>query len=67
MLFGALRVRLLGGALGLGIPAPLFLVAVAPQSGFSAVLESVAAALTLVGVWIFDTLWVQAAQAVTLS
>ena len=41
MLFGALRVPLLGGALGLGIAAPLFLLAVAPQSGFPAVLESV--------------------------
>jgi hypothetical protein len=49
MLFGALRLRSLGGALVLGIAAPLFLLAVAPQSAFPAVLESVAAALTLAG------------------
>jgi formate-dependent nitrite reductase membrane component NrfD len=67
MLFGALRVRLLGGALGLAISAPLFLLSVAPQSDFSAVLESVAAALTLVGIWIFDAIWVEAGQAVPLS
>ena len=62
-----LRVRLLGGALGLGIAAPLFLLAVAPQTDFQVVLESVAAALTLAGIWIFDALWVQAGQAVPLS
>ena len=67
MLFGALRVRLWGGALGLGIAAPLFLLAVAPQTDFQAVFESVAAALTLAGIWIFDALWVQAGQEVPLS
>jgi hypothetical protein len=67
MLFGFLRVRLLGGALGLGIAAPLFLLAVPPRSGFPAVVESVSAALTLAGIWIFDATWVQAGQAVPLS
>jgi hypothetical protein len=67
MLFGALRVPLLGGALGLGIAAPLFLLAVSPRSVLPAVLESVAAALTLAGIWIFYATWVQAGQAVPLS
>jgi hypothetical protein len=67
MLFGALRVRLLGGALGLGIAAPLLLLAVAAQSDFRAVLGSVTAALTLVGIWIFDATWVEAGQAMPLS
>jgi Fe-S-cluster-containing dehydrogenase component/formate-dependent nitrite reductase membrane component NrfD len=67
MLSGALRVRLLGGALGLGIVAPLFLLAVAAKSVSPAVLESAAAALTLAGIWIFDAVWVQAGQAVPLS
>ena len=67
MLFGALRVRSLGGALGLGIAAPLLLLAVAPRSAFPAVLESAAAALALAGIWIFDSIWVQAGQAVPLS
>jgi Ni/Fe-hydrogenase subunit HybB-like protein len=34
MLFGALRVPFLGGAFGLGIAAPLFLLAVASHSAF---------------------------------
>jgi hypothetical protein len=67
MIIGALRLRLLGGALGLGIAAPLFLLAVAPRTVFPAVLESVSAALTLAGIWIFDAIWVQAGQAVPLS
>ena len=67
MLSGALRVRLLGGALGLGTAAPLFLLAVAAKSVSPAVLESAAAALTLAGIWIFDAVWVLAGQAVPLS
>ena len=67
MLFGALRVRSLGGVLGLGIAAPLFLLAVAPRSAFPAVLDLIAAGLALAGIWIFDAIWVQAGQAVPLS
>jgi Fe-S-cluster-containing dehydrogenase component/formate-dependent nitrite reductase membrane component NrfD len=67
MLSGALRLRLLGGALGLGIAALIFLLAMTPLSAFPEALESGAAVLTLAGIWIFDALWVHAGQVVPLS
>ncbi len=64
---GALRGRFWGGALGLGIAAPILLIALAGRSNSPAALQVLAAALGLGGVWMFEELWVRAGQSVPLS
>ncbi len=64
---GALRGRFWGGALGLGIVAPIILIALAERVGAAPAFEMLAAALGLLGVWMFEELWVRAGQAAPLS
>jgi Fe-S-cluster-containing dehydrogenase component/formate-dependent nitrite reductase membrane component NrfD len=64
---GALRLRFLGGALGAGIVIPIVFLAVAGRMDSPAAWQSAAAILAMAGIWIFDSLWVTAGQAVPLS
>ena len=64
---GALRARFLGGALGAGVAAPILLLAIAGRIDAPAGFEIAAALLALAGIWIFESLWVRAGQAVPLS
>ncbi|HVA81148.1 MAG TPA: 4Fe-4S dicluster domain-containing protein [Candidatus Binataceae bacterium] len=64
---GALSARFWGGAIGLGIAAPIILLAIADRGESAAALQVLAAALALGGVWMFEELWVRAGQSVPLS
>ncbi|HUY26706.1 MAG TPA: NrfD/PsrC family molybdoenzyme membrane anchor subunit [Candidatus Binataceae bacterium] len=64
---GALSTRFWGGAIGLGIAAPIILVAIADRGESATALQVIAAALALGGVWMFEELWVRAGQSVPLS
>jgi Fe-S-cluster-containing dehydrogenase component/formate-dependent nitrite reductase membrane component NrfD len=64
---GALRGRFVVGAIGIGIAAPIFMLAFAGRSDSPGGAEVVAAILALAGIWMFDALWVRAGQAVPLS
>jgi Fe-S-cluster-containing dehydrogenase component/formate-dependent nitrite reductase membrane component NrfD len=61
---GTLSAQFWGGALGAGIAAPIVL---AVASGGAGALMVLAAILALGGIWIFESLWVRAGQAVPLS
>ena len=64
---GTLRLPFLGGALGLGIAIPILLLAVAGRADSPAAWQCGAALLAMAGIWMFDSLWVTAGQAVPLS
>lgn len=69
---GALASRFWGGWVGLGVIAPLLLVGVALLVGISPTapgtgLLSLASACALVGLWIYEDIWVRAGQSVPMS
>ena len=64
---GALRLQFLGGVLGVGILLPILLLAVAGRVDSPATWQCTAALIAMAGIWIFDSLWVTAGQAVPLS
>jgi uncharacterized membrane protein len=61
---GALSGSFWGGAIGIGTVLPLALLVIPAAPGIAYALASIAA---LVGLWIFEDLWIKAGQAVPLS
>jgi Fe-S-cluster-containing dehydrogenase component/formate-dependent nitrite reductase membrane component NrfD len=64
---GALSTRFFGGAMALGIAAPLVLLAISARVGFSPALDALASAAALAGLWHFESVWIEAGQSVPLS
>jgi Fe-S-cluster-containing dehydrogenase component/formate-dependent nitrite reductase membrane component NrfD len=67
LLYGELRLRFLGGALAAGIVIPILLLAIAGRMDSPIAWQSAAAILAMGGIWLFDSVWVSAGQAVPLS
>ena len=67
MIRGELRRRFWLGAIGLGLMLPSVLVVAGLCTGVLTAPAVLAAVCALAGIWIFESIWIEAGQAVALS